>query len=302
MVGIEKSTNTDYNKKINNIFINLDSVISNSQHKDRTVEEHFRFVYKKIKDGDLVVRFDSNLVYDFFGCSSFNVSKGANHDIEMIFGNYIIDKYLKYPYLVYAIVVHTFQYAYDYYNNQSLFMISTENQIESIFFKMDAITIEAMFLKAYSSYNKNLGPFENLIIDDFSNGLPSSSALFLKTDIHLLHEMDALKSKSGTSKSLLDEYMNMGETLIKNFKLENKSEWEKYCALITLRTYVYYSKQVVFDIVYAKDGITQESFNFDRYSDIRTTIDRIINIIELNEELYNVKDKILKAYSDKYKN
>lgn len=301
LFGMEETHPDDYNKKIHQVILDLDSIITHSPKKDKTVHDHFTFVYNKIKGGDLVVHYKDNLEYDFFGCASFIVTKDNKQDVELVFGNYVIDNYENYPFLVYAIVMHTFQYAFDYYNNQSLFMIGTENQIEGVYFRLDAITMEAMFLKAYASNNNKLGPFEQFIMDDLDNGLPSSSALFLKTDIGLLHKMDALKVKGGTSKALLGEFKNMGEALIQAFKLDNKREWEKYCAIITLRTYVYYSRQVIFDIVCAKDGIAKDAFDFDRYTDNRSTINELIKIIELNKEQYGVQDKVLKAYGDWYR-
>jgi len=301
VLGINNATIADFNIKINQIFVDLDSVITNSPQQNKTVQQHFEFVKEKIKSGDLVVGFDSTLEYDFFGCSSFNVSKDPNPHIDMTFGEFVIDKYSKYPNLIYAIVIHTFQYAYDYYNNQSLFMIGTENPIENVFFKMDAIAIEALFLKTYTSSNSNLGLFEKYLLVDLNNGLQSSPTFFLKTDILLLHSMDDLKSKKGSSKSLLNEFKKIGATLIKSSTFENKSDWENYCTLVSLRTYVYYSRQVIFDIVCAKDGVSRDSFDYERYSDNLSIIDKIQQMIELNKNFYGIRDKIMNAYGDSYK-
>lgn len=303
-VSISATNNSvivDFNLKMNQIFNDLDSVLSNSPQKDQTVQQHFEFVKDKIKSGDLVVAYDSTLEDNFLGCSSFNVSNDSNSKIDMTFGKFVIDNYSKYPNLVYAIVIHTFQYAFDYYNNQSLFLIGLENPIENVYFKVDAITIEALFLKTYISDNSNLGPLEKYLIIDFNNGLQSSPSLFLKTDIMLLHLMDDLKSKKGTSKSLLKEFKKIGSTLIKNSTFENKSDWDNYCTLVSLRTYVYFSRQVIFDIVCAKDGVNGESFDYKLYSDNNITIEKIQQMIELNKKYYNMHENVMSSYGDKYK-
>jgi len=68
-----------------------------------------------------------------------------------------------------------------------------------------------------------------------------------------------------------------------------------------LRTYVYYSRQVIFDIVCAKDGVSRDSFDYERYSDNLSMIDKIQQMIELNKNFYGIRDKIMNAYGDSYK-
>lgn len=301
MLGMHSSKIPDFNLRMNQIFNDMDSIITHSLQQNKTVQEHFRFVSEKIKSGELVVDYDSTLEYDFFGCSSFNINKGASPKFNMTFGKFVIDKYSDYPALIYAIVMHTFQYAYDYYNNQELFIISTENKIENVFFKMDAIAIEALFLKSYITDTSNLGPFEKFLIADLNNGLLSSPTLFLETDLALLHTMDELKYKSGSSNTLLRELKKMGDNLLKKSVFENRSDWENYCTLITLKTYVFYSKQVIFDIVYTKDNVSQDQFDFDLYVANRSTIDEIIKMIDLNKDYYNLHDEIMKVYGNEYK-
>jgi hypothetical protein len=301
MLAINNSVNENFSMKMNQIFVSLDSVISNSKNKNQTVEQHFKFVKDKIIKGDLVVGFDSTLEYDFFNCSSFNVSKDSNPKVDMTFGKFVIDKYAKYPNLVYAIVIHTFQYAYDYYNNQSLFLIGTENPIENVYFKIDAIAIESLFLKSYVSDNNSLGPLENYLIEDLNNGLLSSPTLFMKTDIKLLHLMDDLKSKKGKGKSLLNDFNKIGKDLIENSTFENKSDWDNYCTLVSLKTYVFYSKQVIFDIVCAKEGVSREAFDLKRYSENMLTIEKIQQLIGLNVKYFGLYDRVMNSYGDKYK-
>lgn len=302
ILASNKSVTEDFNFKIKRIIISLDSVITNSPNKNLTVQQHFELVKDKINNADLVVKFDSTLKYDFYECSSFNVLTDSEQKVDITFGQFVLDKYNTYPYLAYAIVIHTFQYAFDYFNNQSLFLISTENPIENAFFKLDAIALESMFLKTYVADHNKLGPLEKFLIADLNYGLLSSPILFMKTDIKLLHKMDDLKSRKDKGKFLLKEFDKIGKELIKNSTFENKSDWENFCTVVSLRTYLYYSKQVIFDIVHAKDGISLESFNMEQYKDNMSTIDDIKQLIGLNEKYLGLSDSILKNFGDKYIN
>jgi hypothetical protein len=123
-----------FEKEFNKILFNLDSLIVNSQNQNEVVKQHFNFVKSKLLNSELSIVYDSTLNYDFFGCSSFNVSIDNDQDVKLSFGSYVVDKYMLYPYLIYAIFIHTFQYAYDYYNNQDLFLISLNKHIEKSYF------------------------------------------------------------------------------------------------------------------------------------------------------------------------
>jgi len=286
----------------NNIFQNLDSIISNSQNQNKLVKEHFDFVKSKILNNELPVVYDTNLTYDFVGCSSFGVSREDNKKISISLGPYFLDKYKNYPALIYAILINAFQLAYDYYNNQELFLISLDNHIERLYFEMDAITLEALFLQTYFKDKNSFGYLEKYLIVDLQNDMNSSATLFYKTDLTLLHELDNLKSKDEGSKKLLKEFEKIGNELLKNTSFKNKSDWDKYCLLVSLRTYVFYSKQIVFDIVHAKDNISMESFNLENYQANLKTLDELKIFLKENDIYFNYQEETIKLFGNYYKN
>jgi len=213
----------------NKILHNLDSIISNSQNQNIFVKQHFDFVKSKILNNELPVVYDTNLTYDFVGCSSFGVSREDNKKISISLGPYFLDKYKNYPILIYAILINAFQLGYDYYNNQELFLISLDNHIERLYFEIDAITLEALFLNTYFKDKNSLGYLEKYLIADLQNDMNSSATLFYKTDLTLLHKLDNLKSKDEGSKKILKEFENIGNDLLKNSSFKDKSDWDKYC-------------------------------------------------------------------------
>ena len=254
-----------------------------------------------IYNKELAIKYDSTLNNDFFGCAGFNVAIDNTNDIHLSFGQYVVDKYPKYPALVHAIIINTFQSAYDYYNNQSLFLISIKNPIEKTYFKIDALTLEGLFLKVYMKDSPNkLGYFEKLLIADLSNNLNSVSTLFEETDLDLLHKIDMIKSEKLNATKSLKKFNDIGTEILKSVDFKSDSKWKNYCSVITLKTYIYYSRQVVFDIVHIKDGVTETSFKMEDYPENFTTIKKLQDVIKDNSGFLSYYSETLKLYGDFY--
>lgn len=287
--------------QFNRILNNLDSIIVNSESQHDILVKHYRFIKDKINNNELPIEYDSSLNNDFYGCASFNILRDNIQDVNLSYGQFIVDKYDSNPALIYAILINTFQAAYDYYNNQELFLISTSNQIEKTYFEMDAMTLEAIFLHVYMKSHPNLGYFEKYLMADLQNNLYGSATLFKKTDLKLLHQIDKLKSEDKNAEKLLKEFEKIGRNLIKNTSFESGSKWTNYCSLITLRTYVYFSQQVIFDIMHLKKGISEKSFNIEDYSANYEVIKEIQKIIGKNNSYLSYHNETMNMYAEFYK-
>jgi hypothetical protein len=285
----------------NKILSNLDSIIVNSKDQNEVVRQHYDFIKNKISSGELPIVYDSTLINDFYGCAGFTVFNKEESPTAISFGNFIIDKYHKHPELVYAIIISTFQNAYDYYTNNRLFLISATNKIEKSYFEIDAMTVEALFLKTYIKDKSKLGYVEKYLLSDLDNGLVGSATLFSKTDLDLLHQMDNLSGSQKQIEKLLDELNTLGKDLIKKTSFANDDSWKNYCTIVTLNTYVLYSPQVIYDIVNIKKPIGLESFKLDNYPDNLKTINDVKKIITDNNKFFNFHDEIMQKFSDYYK-
>lgn len=292
---------TTLSDSFNRILNGLDSVLNSGTSQYPKVKEHYDFVKHKLQSGELTLVYDSTLNNDFQGCSSFNMNEKDHSKVTLSFGRFLSEKYASYPFLCYAIVISTFQSAYDFYNNQELFQISLDNPIEKTFFEMDAIAMECMFLSSYAKGSKQLGPVEKLLIFDLQHGLETSSILFFKTDLTLLHRMDDLKSTDKSGKELLHEFDKIGKELIDNIKFDG-NEWKNYSSAVTLRTYIYYSRQVIYDIVHAKNGVDISSFDPNSYKDNQKTIAKLQSIIGQHSACFDYQANVLKKYGDAYRN
>lgn len=287
--------------EFNKILVDLDSVIANSKNQNETVVNHYNYIKNKIYNSELQIVLDTTLKYDFYDCASFNITVDNPKDVTISFGQFVVDKYESFPALIYAIIISTFQSAYDYYNNHELFLISTSNLIEKTYFELDAMILEAIFLEVYMKNSDELGHLERLLIADLPDNLRSSSMLFMKADIDLLHKIDDLKTQSKSADKLLKEFNAIGKDLIKSVTFNSDSKWVNYCSLVKLKTYVYYSQQVIFDIVHLKDRVSADKFKLEKYKDNLITINQLIKIINDNNSYLNYHQETLDIFSDYYR-
>ena len=304
-IGLCQSNDRNELKKFemefDKILLDLDSVITNSKEQNETLASHYKFVKKKIANKELPIVYDPALNDDFFGSATFNISVNDTKNISLSYGNFVVDKYKKFPTLVYAIIINTFQSAYDYYNNQQLFLIGMRNPIEKTFFEVDAMTVESIFINVYLKNHPTLGRLEKYLISDLPNGLYGSAMIFKETDLGLLHQMDELKSKNGSSDNLLKEFNKIGTDLISSVTF-NADNWTNYRSLISLKTYLFYGSQVIFDIVHLKNGISADLFKLENYPDNLKTINQIQQIFKDNSRFLSYHQDVLKAFGDYYKN
>ncbi|MDD4971284.1 MAG: hypothetical protein PHT07_17785 [Paludibacter sp.] len=303
--GTGNASNENERKKFeyefNIILADLDSVITNSKSQQATVVKNYNFVKNKILNKELPIAFDSTLNYNFFGCASFGIKEKDPQKGVMSFGRFIVDHYKKYPALAYAVIINTFQSAYDYYNNRDLFLISDNNLIEKTYFETDAISLEAMFLNTYMKDSPQLGVLEKYLIADLPNGMDGSVILFYTTDLQLLHTMDNIRSEGKSESKLLKKFSSMGKDLLQTVTFKSDSKWENYCSIIKLKTYVYYSQQVIFDIVHLKSGVTQAAFKLENYPDNLETIKQVQKVIRDHNDDLNYHQETLDILGDTYK-
>ena len=299
--AINESEITKFEIKFKKILVNLDSVISNSKNQQATVVKNYNLVKNKINNKELTIAFDSTLNYDIFGCAAFGINDKNPQKGQLSFGRFIVDKYDKFPALAYAVIINSFQSASDFYNNKKLFLLSSDNPIEETYFETDAMTLEALFLNVYMKDSHQLGFLEKFLIADLKNGMDGSVILFCKTDLDLLHSMDKIRSEGKNESILLNKFNNMGKDLMKTTTFDSDSKWVNYCSIIKLKTYVFYSQQVIFDIVHLKSGVSQTSFKLENYPENMETIKQVQQVIEAHKDYLNYHQETLKMLGDRYK-
>src|SRR5882724_9407788 len=98
---------------MNKILNDLNGLIENSSNKDQTIEEKWKFVFSKVQNGTVKLKYDTGLHYGFRGCASSSYVDGDSSSCTLSFGRFIIDAYDFYPRLVQSIIIHEFKHLSD---------------------------------------------------------------------------------------------------------------------------------------------------------------------------------------------
>jgi hypothetical protein len=288
----------DIQIQFNKILKDLDSVITNSTNKHPAIEKNYKYVLDKIYQHKIAVKYDSTLSYSFLGCASANIIDTLNY--SFVFGNFVIDAYKYFPYLIQGIIIHEFQHLYDFYTNRELIEISINNQIEKTYFEMDALTLEALFIKTYIGKRENLSPIEMYLLADIDNNLLGSATLFQKVDLGLLHRIDAIKDQNISFAQGKKKYIEIGEKLLQSTKFSDNA-WENYCNVITLKTFTYYSRQVLHDLLskLANQSLTDSQLDMNNYPDVLQIMTKIQDVLKTNNQYFGYYDDTMSMF-DKY--
>jgi hypothetical protein len=286
----------------NKILKDLDSLILNSENKNETVESNYSFIINKLRSNEIKIIFDSTLSYNVRGCASSNINIKDSLKYSLSFGQFITDNYESYPTLIFGIILHEFQHLYDFSNNRELIEISKNNQIEKTYFEIDALILEALFLKTYAQGKANLSPLEKYLIKDIDKNMSGSAMIFCETDLVLLHKVDAIKDQNISFKQGLKDFVNIGKDLLETVKFSDK-KFPNYCSLITYKTYIYYSRQVLHNLVYKLDhkSVTHDNINFSDYPDLDKVITKLEKIYDENKQYINYRDETISMLENYYK-
>lgn len=284
--------------KFNQILYDLDSIIKNSMNQNEIVNQRYKFVIEKIYKNEINIAYDSTFFYGFYGCAATKILVDTN-SVELTIGDFIIDIYDKHPFIVHSVLIFQFQLIFEFYNNRDAFLISIDNSIENLYYNIDALLVEAMFIKDYLSELNNLAPLEKYLKFDLDYNMTGASKLFYNTDLTLLHRLDELRNKKNIKKAL-KEYNSIGEELMQNVKFDG-SNWENYYNLVSLNTYVYYSSQILHDINFKLVDKTDE-FNLNNYPDTKDIIKKVKDYANDNIDWFNYQDETLKKFNNYYLN
>lgn len=289
--------------KFNRIINKMDSVFASKKIKDSILEDHFRFILNKIYSNEIEVKSDSILNYSFYSCATADISKNDSLKYHLAIGKYLIDIYDLFPELVYGILIHEFQHLYDFYTNRELIEISRQNNIEKIYFEVDALYIELLFFRIYTTKSDNRTQLEKYMSHESNQNLEGPTLLFLNVDLNLLHEIDAIKNKEISFEEGQKEYIKIGENLIKETKF-TQDNWANYCAVTKLKTYTFFSRQVIHDLLYKLKGesVTDSQLNLKQYPEIADVIQRVQKIISENNKYFAYSGETLSMFDNEILN
>jgi hypothetical protein len=229
------------------------------------------------------------------------VSIGSNDSINKIkiyYEPYYLAIYNKYPSLAYAIMTHELRHVDDAVNKQDLFVISTKNSKEKFLFELDALVIEAYFVREVASRNKyQLTGFEKYLLAVSEPGQEYQLALtFLGTDYVTFNRINEFYDFP-TFDSAYNAFLALGDSLLNAFKVDStNSEWEQYISIMPLFTYEKFLKQNAFDM-FSKFKKAKEpaSFHIEDYPELVRLSSALDNRLSPYQDLLNFQSRFIES-------
>ena len=297
--SVTVEVNSDRFVKIVN---NLDSLIQITEIENEHVKSINAHAIDRFKNDEIGLLSGQYLESDIFGGAAFDF---GNEKIGpyLAFNEYILDIYSGQPSIVYSILISLYQHIYSYYNNNELFMIAEDNRLEKYFFKMDALYIEAMFIRDYLKPNEfKLTNYEEYLLNSLNNdGLSSASAFFKSIELDLSHKMNDIAGKDITLDEALKLFRAIGNQIITEFEIDpEKSDWENYNAILPLNTFNEFAKQVLYDIAIRKDERVNsiEEMNLNYYPLEKELLFKVESLLNEHIQLLEYASGLLKQFKN----
>jgi hypothetical protein len=111
--------------------------------------------------------------------------------------------------------------------------------------------------------------------------------LFEKTDLNLLHKIDAICTKKISFEQGKKEFIEIGEEICKSVEFKD-NKWNNYCNVVTLRTFTYYSRQVLHDLLYKLSNVelSDKQLDLKNYPDVEAIVKKIQEISRKHNDCF----------------
>jgi len=258
----------------------------------------FNFTLEKIRKGEVSVIFDDTLNYGITGCASANILEDGS--INIVYGSFVLDAYEVFPVLIEGIIVHEFQHVYDFLTKPELIEISRTNPIEKTYFEVDALTIEGIYFNTYRTESDEITPLERFFVGDAESGFWSLTAVFERADIQLLHQIDEVEKNVKSKDKAIQNYISIGREILDKIEFSDNN-WNNYCNLVSLRTFSYYSKQVLFDILFATERkeLTADELELSNFPKVDSIVSESLSLIDQYKDFFsNYRTGIINSFNE----
>lgn len=300
------------------IFDNLYYLVNKNKQVDKRVFETIDYIKNKIDKKELLLLVDhKNDSTDILSGAFFYASKDKQKVKPYILLNKnVIDVFYYQESIVFSMLMHEIQHAYDYYTNYGLFEVSDENILEGYMFQMDALYLEVLLIEKFLVPNDyKITDFEKKLLESHQkNNLAEFSQIFETTDMKLIYKLYHLMNNKDSYENNFKEIINTGNALIDDFnKIDNfkevkdeKDEWLKYQILVSLYSFTKYINQVAYTIINSKyKNMSPNEFNLNDYSpelfkQLNTIKDLLLPYAEIIDNYKSRNIKMVKNIYEKY--
>jgi len=226
-----------YQRIIISIITNLDSIVENNQSSE-LVHNTFMVSANAIRNNQVIFGIDpsSNSILNGMG---FNISETG--EISLVFGPKYLDTFNPNSSIHYSILIHEYRHLHDYLRNKETYANAKNSIKESYWYELDALRIEAEFIKYYLNGRYELSRFEEYILTSFENNNLNSASVFIQREnMNMFFYFDRLENQyydnKGMKETIIDELVKLGNTTLENYTMR-ESDFNNYWNYIELRTF-----------------------------------------------------------------
>ena len=284
----EQNPEIDISKYQNIIFTiidNLNSIIGNNQNSE-IVYNTFRVSKNAIRNNEVTFKIDPKLNTILSGMS-FNTYESG--EISLVFGLKYLDTYYPGSGIHYSILIHEYRHLHDYLTNKTAFMDAKTNEKESYWYELDALRIEAEFIKHYLAGKYVLSKFEGYLLYSFENNyLDTASIFILREGMNVFFYFDNLEKKYKKNEITIEEIINNlernGSMLISDYN-NDEDDFISFINYIEISTFRKYLIKILVTIV---DNPTMTWGEvFEQYAIIGNIYEKMSEIIDNNNDKQN---------------
>ncbi|MDR1838680.1 MAG: hypothetical protein LBQ93_03725 [Treponema sp.] len=230
-----------YQNIIISIISNFNAILENNQASE-IVYNTFVISENAVRNNQVAFEIDPRLDTVLSGM---NFSIYESGEISLVFGLKYLDTYNPNSSIHYSILIHEYRHLHDYLKNTEVYLNAKEDEKESYWYELDALRIEAEFIKYYLVGKYDLSKFEEYVLYSFENNyLNSASIIILKEGMNVFFYFDNLETKYKnneiTKEEIITQLEQNGNALIRKYNdaKDNYSIFASYVEISTFRKYL----------------------------------------------------------------
>jgi hypothetical protein len=232
---------SNYLGVIDTMLLNINKIISNNGNSNN-ITNTYNVAEKALKENKIIFKIDLDNNKILSGMFFRYYDTG---EINLVFGKTFLDTFQENKTIHYTILMHELRHLHDYLINREVFMNAKNDIKESYWYELDALRIEAEFIKYYLYGKYTLSAFEKYFLNSFENDyLDSISILMERESMETFYYFNKLTDEyiaNNNKNSIINSIVENG---YKNIELyNNKSDdrfnyFVKYIVLSTFRKYM----------------------------------------------------------------
>jgi len=226
-----------YQDIIFSIIGNLNSIVENN-HGSELVHNTFVVSANAIRNNQVSFKIDPSLNTILSGM---NFSFYETGEISLVFGLKYLDTFNPDSSIHYSILIHEYRHLHDYLSNKDNYIDAKNNVKESYWYELDALRIEAEFIKYYLNGRYELSKFEEYMFTSFENdNLNSASVVITRENMNMFFYFNNLENQFYNNKDMkdiiIDELVKVGNSILENYTMQ-ETDFVNYWNYIELCTF-----------------------------------------------------------------